>query len=263
MTAGSLAEGAPGTSVQDLTAVRQWAVNWLAGGDVDAAQQCLAEDYVLQIGAFTLTPRSAYVDGTVTQLARYPGLGVTVHDLITDGRRTVVRLSEHGSSVRNDGATASWRVVAVFEQDGGVITRGWAEEDYWGRRRQLAAGTPDPVDRPAIAPWSTAVVAAEPGVAEVVRDWIESGAAQLAGVLRDDEDLVASYDLPATGTSGAVDVLVVSGRRAGFHAVLQATTPDGSMVPLPIAGLVEVAEDGSIAGHLVTDRLGLPRASSR
>lgn len=248
---------------QGLAAVRRWAVNWLAGGDADAGRACLAEDYVLQIGAFTLTPRSAYIDGTATQLERYPGLGVTVHDLITDGRRTAVRLSEHGASSRHDGATAAWRVVALFEHVGDVITRGWAEEDYWARRRQLAAGSPDPVDPPAVAPWSAAAVPAEPGVAEAVTGWIESGAPPVAGVLRDDADHVPSYDLPAAGRSGTVDVLVVSGRRVGFHAVVLADAADGSTVPLPVAGLVDVAPDGTITGHLVTDRLGLPRPSTR
>ena len=249
------------TSSDVLAGVRTWAVNWLAGGDASAAADCLTEDYTLQIGAFTLSPRDAYVDGTVTQLARYPGLGVTVHDLITDGHRTVARLSEHGASSRHDGAAAAWRVVAVFEHDGARIARGWAEEDYWARRRQLAAGTCDPVDRPAPAPWSTRPAPAEPGVAEAVEAWIAGGATGASGVLRDDADHVDAYEQPATTTAGTVDVLVVSGRRAGFHAVLDGTLGDAS-VRLPVAGLVDVAADGTLTGHLVTDRLGLPRASS-
>lgn len=250
-----------GSPLDGLEPIRRWAVNWLAGSDVAAAEQCIAEDYVLQIGAFTLSPRSAYVDGTVTQLARYPGLGVTVHDVITDGRRTVVRLSEHGASTRHDGAIAGWRVVALLEHDAGGIRRGWAEEDYWARRRQLADGRPDPVDRPALAPWTTTPLEPDLGAAEAVTRWIEAGAPALRGVVRDDEDLVAAYDMPLTTERGSIDVMVVSGRRVGFHAVLEALTADRTTVRLPSAGLIEVSEDGTITGHLVTDRLGLPRSA--
>lgn len=244
----------------ELAAVRRWAVNWLAGGDADSAVACLAENYELRIGAFTLSPRDAYIEGTVTQLERYPGLGVTVHDVLTDGLHTVVRLSEHGASVRHGGASAAWRVVALFEHQGDRISRGWAEEDYWARRRQLATGSSDRLDAPAVAPWATTARDPEPGIDTAVREWITAGAAPCAGVIRDDEDLVQNYEQPFEATSGTVDVLVVSGRRAGFHAVVEGSA-GGTTVLLPVAGLVEVAVDGTLTGHLITDRLGLPRTT--
>ena len=245
-----------------IGAVRTWAVNWLAGGDRDAAARCLADGYRLRIGAFTLSPRSAYIEATVGQLERYPGLGVTVHDILTDGRGSAVFLSEHGASTRHQGAWAAWRVVAVFEHDNATITRGWAEEDYWARRRQLASGVADPVGAPAPAPWTVTASPAEPGVEDAVRAWISAGTPGAPGVIRDDADLIQQYEQPASAHAGSVDALVVSGRRAGFHAVLDAVAADGSAVSLPVAGLVEVMPDGSLIGHLITDRLGLPRTAS-
>jgi len=199
----------------------------------------------LRIGAFTLSPRAAYIEATLSQLERYPGLGVTVHDVLTDGRHTVVRLSEHGPSARHSGAAAAWRVIAVFEHAGDGIVRSWAEEDYWGRRRQLSDGAPDSVDRAAVAPWSTSAEAPQAGVAEAVREWLAAGAPVAEGVIRDDADLVEHYDLPFTATAGSVDVLVVSGRRVGFHGVVEAAAGDTSL-QLPVAGLVEVGVDGAI-----------------
>ena len=244
-----------------LAAVRTWAVNWLAGQDAAAAAACLDANYELQIGPFTLGPRSAYIEATLGQLERYPGLGVTVHDILTDGQHTVVRLSEHGPSTRHDGAVASWRVVAVFEHAEDRIVRGWAEEDYWARRRQLTADLADPIDPPAAAPWSTTAQEPEPGVADAVRQWVAAGAPALPGLLRDDEDLVDSYELPFEASSGSIDVLVVSGRKAGFHAVIEGSVGD-TPLRLPVAGLVTVAADGKLTGHLVTDRLGLPKTET-
>lgn len=62
--------------------VRRWAVDWLAGRHPEVCEQVLAPEYALLIGGYLLGPRETYVPATLEQLARYPGLGVTVHRLV-------------------------------------------------------------------------------------------------------------------------------------------------------------------------------------
>src|SRR5206468_3659692 len=60
----------------------------------------------------------------------------------------------------------------------------YVEQDYFARRRQLAGDGPDPVEPPAVAPWDTQSVPADPAAEAVVRGWLADG--DLTGVTVDD-----------------------------------------------------------------------------
>lgn len=108
--------------------VRRWAVDWLGGQNSEVCEQILAPEYALLIGGYLLGPRDTYVPATMVQLSRYPGLVLTVHQLIASGDRAAIVFSESGHSARL-GRTAAWTGVSLFRCDGRQLTHCWAEED--------------------------------------------------------------------------------------------------------------------------------------
>ena len=146
------------------------------------------------------------------QLGRFPGLVVSVHQLIHNGERVALRFTEHGASARLE-RRAAWGGVALFESDGSRLTKCFAEEDYLSRRRQLDGGDPDPIDRPATAPWTTAIEPPDPAA-----DLLFSAGRDVAfhGVRRG-----AAADLNFAGIVSVVGDRVLGGRvvrdRLGFE----------------------------------------------
>lgn len=252
-----------------LPLVRRWTVSWLNGHDPAACEDLLAEDYRLRIGTFEVDRREDYVEATVGQLAQFPGLVLTVHDVLTNGRQAAVHFTEHGVSLRHDGNAAAWTGVVLFDSDsdsdsgvgdsgagGDRLIRAWAEEDYAARRRQLASGTPDPVGSPAVAPWDTPAEPADPAAESVVLAWLEAGLPAVEGVVWDDADLDdAGPALTAHG--GEVDVVVSAGSRVAFHGRLGGAAADGSggSAVMDVAGFVTVVGGKVASGVVVSDRL--------
>ncbi|MGQ0624680.1 MAG: nuclear transport factor 2 family protein [Sporichthyaceae bacterium] len=141
------------TTVLEL--VRRYVEDWLNTGNTAVCHQILDPDYTLYIGEHVIAGREAYIEATTAGLLEpWPDVQVIAHQVLWSGNRAAVRLTEHGHSARN-GQGAAWGVLALFESDGQRLVRGWAQEDYDGRRRQLQTGIPDPIEVPAEQPWST------------------------------------------------------------------------------------------------------------
>lgn len=251
-----------------LPLVRQWAVDWLNGRHPEVCEQMLTPDYSLLIGGYTLGPRDVYIPATLTQLARYPGLVVTVHHVVHAVDQVALVFSEHGASARLEGRAAAWSGVALFAGDAAGISRCWAEEDYWARRRQLDSAFADPVAPPAVAPWDTPIADADPGVEAVVRAWLEGPRLRSVPVVCDDEATgQAPVDLLEV-QSCRVDALFGAGDQVAFH-VGQTGTYVGGLAGLDdfvgrqanveTAGIVTVRDGNVVAGRVVRDRLGTVR----
>lgn len=247
-----------------LPLVRRWAVDWINGHDAAACDDLMVPDYALRIGTFDLSTRAAYVEATVGQLAQFPGLVLTVHEVMTNGTRAALRFSEHGASRKHEGRAAAWTGVVLFEGDGSRLVRTWAEEDYAARRRQLATGVADPVGAPAVAPWDTEPEPADPAAEEVVRRWLAAGLPPVDGVVWDDAALDDAG--PALDAErGEVDVVISAGSRVAFHGRVSGPAQDGSGVvaTVDVAGLVRV-DDGAVrGGTVVSDRLSALSAIKR
>lgn len=232
--------------------LRRWAVDWLARGDTSVCPELYAEDFSLGIGGHELEGRDGYVSATVAGLfERWPGVSLTVHEVICNGTRAAVRCSEHGAAAK-DGAQASWSIVTLFDWDGERFTRGWAEEDYLARRRQLKAGVPDPVEAPAIAPWATVAHAPDADAEAAVREWLQD--ANFSGVDLDDGPLGQDTTLDHTATETEIDDLFSAGPKVAFHGVRRGEHP------LHFAGIVEVDDGIVVGGRVIRDRLGLSKA---
>lgn len=249
--------------------VRRWSVDWLNGQHPEVCEQLLAPGYSLRIGGFVLGPREEYVPATLAQLARYPGLVVTVHQLVSDGERVALCFSEHGASARLGGRAAAWTGVALFRAAGGRLEACWAEEDYWARRRQLDGSEPDAVSPPAVAPWDTSPEPCDAAAEAAVRAWLAGPDLRSAPVVCDDEHVgqpaVRLLDVQAC----EVHELFSAGPWVAFHAAQTGTylggldgldDAVGQTAVLELAGLVRVHDGRVREGRVVRDRLGTARA---
>lgn len=250
-----------------LAPLRRWAVEWLSARRPEVCEEILTPDYGILIGGFLLDGRDAYIEGTLGQLDRFPGLGVTVHELIWSRDRAAVRLTEHGASPRDGGAAAGWGAIALFSWDGERLDRCCAEEDYISRRRQFAAGEPDPIEPPAPAPWNTAPEPPDADAEAAVRAWLE--AADFDGVTCDDGWRGETAPLPIDGGETAIDDLFSAGSRVAFHGTRHGRYGGGldgledrvgANAELHFSGLVTVAGGEVVGGRVVRDRLGLSRS---
>lgn len=258
-----------GVATPVVELVRRWSVDWLNGQHPKVCEDVLAPEYTLRIGGFLLGPRTEYVPATLAQLSRYPGLVVTAHQLVTDGERVALWFSEHGASVRLGGRAAAWTGVAVFTGDGQRLTGCFAEEDYYGRRRQLESGQPDAVLPPAVAPWDAVPAAPDPGAEDAVRAWLHGPDLRAADVVCDDEHTGHAAERLLEVLGCEEHVLFAAGPWVGFH-VRQTGTYLGGLdglqdcvgrgAALEVSGLVRVQDGRIVQGRVVRDRLGTTRA---
>ena len=248
--------------------LRRFVVDWLDRADPAVPTEIMAPEYTIVIAGVEMAGREAYLEATTGQLARFPGLTVTVHDAVfTDDGRAALRFTEHGASVR--GGSAAWRGIGLFRVEDGRLVHNATEEDYLGRRRQLLAGEPDPVDRPMVAPWTAPVAPPDPDAEKAVRTWLEAGTPPRPGIEYDDGRTTAGLlDVDALEVTDVFS----AGRRVAVHAVAHGRYTGGlpdlddagsEPVAMGFAGLLDVAPDASVTGHVVRDRLGLHRALAR
>ena len=236
--------------------LRKWAVDWLSSHNPSVCEEIFPQDFSLSIGTHSFGSRDAYVDATMGQLQQFPGLMITVHELIVNEGWGAMHLSEHGASLKHGAALASWNVVALFEIVDGRIARVFAEEDYAARRRQLSGGEPDLVGIPAVAPWDVPIGFPVPQAEATVREWVETGMPGAHGIVKDDADRVSEYAEVMRPTRGELDVVMSSGSAVAFHGRLFGTSEAEIPGIMSIAGLVHVSGGAVTKGRVVTDRLG-------
>ncbi len=249
--------------------LRRFALQFLACQDWSVLQEVMADDYRLEVGGHVIAGRDeAYRPAMRVQFGQFPGLGVTVHEVLLADDAMAMRFTEHGASRRDGGRAAAWQGVSLFQVRKGRLQSGWAEEDYLARKRQLRTGVCDPLERPHRAPWDAQPEAADPEAASVARRWLLEGRAIEAAARPEDPDPPPAALLDAAST--AIDAFVCAGRRVAFHVTHRGTYAGGfgdadsaltgSKAELRAAGIITV-ENGSVVGaRVVTDRLGLRRS---
>jgi hypothetical protein len=242
--------------------MRRYCIDYTARHDLSVCDDIMVPGYTLHMGVHRLAGRDkAYKPAAAAQFRQFPGLCLTVNEIICSGDRLALRFTEHGASVRHDGARAAWGGVGLYRWDGQRLLENHVEQDYFGRRRQLAGDGPDPVEPPAVAPWDTRSVRADLAAEAVVRGWLAAG--DLTGVIVDDGH--PAHRLVAAGRTD-ISVLFSAGPRVAFHAVRHGPligedprfTGDGEAM-LHLAGVVRVAGGQVAGGRVITDRLGLLR----
>ncbi|WP_159085792.1 ester cyclase [Aeromicrobium chenweiae] len=216
--------------------MRRYVHGFVNAQDPDAARSIMAADYRLHMGSDTLVGRDdQYLPAVLHQMAQFPGLGFSIHELITDGTRTALLFSEHGHAERSPGHGAAWRGVSIYRAENGLLAECWVEQDHFGRRHQLAVGEAEPVRPVALDPWS----AHEPAD-DTRREQAEVALQQWLGRLTSWPPAEGAVDAGSSGstqprievTSVVLNAFVVEGARVAFNATIAGTYRGG----LPDAG---------------------------
>lgn len=243
--------------------VRRWVLDYFNRHDPAAAREFITPDYCLRIGEHTFAGRDdAWLPAVDQQMALYPGLSMTVHDLITTPDRVAVVFSEHGAS---RGRSAVWSGVAIYRSDGERLCGCVAQEDYFTRQRQLRSGQVDRPDPPAVAPWDTEPLPADPAAEAAVRAWLQGGWPQAARAVRCDDDAITGVPLVFEVDSIEIGELFSSGDQVAFHACqtgvyrsgLPGVQPNGARTVLHANGLVRVRAGEVVEGRVIRERMGL------
>ena len=252
--------------------LRGFAVDFLTAHNVAAVETIMAPDYSLSIGGHLLAGRDdSYLPATAAQLDQFPGLCVTVHDTVISADAVAMRFTEHGASNRHGGRLSTWGGVTVFRINNGRLHQGWAEEDYFARKRQLASGACDAVKAPHPAPWDAACEAPEAAVEALAGAWLaEPGS--WADASRIDEISAGGprfADLVSI-KSVMVNQLFSAGNRGAFHLSCSGVYTGGfddiglerigGGVILRLAGIFDVAGGQVSRVQVTADRLGLHRS---
>ena len=250
--------------------LRGFATDFLTCHDVGVVPRIMDPAYALSIGGFLLDGRDeSYLPATAAQLDQFPGLVVTVHDVVLGPDHIAMRFTEHGISVKQPGHAAAWGGVTLFRIDGGRLRQGWAEEDYFARKRQLKSGVCDPVRAPHPCAWDMPVLPPDAATDAAARAWLADPGALTGGI---DEISIAGprFAELIAPASVTINALFSAGDRAAFHVDLAGTYaggfPDidrariGSPVVLRLAGLLTVGDGGVTGVQAAADRLGLHRS---
>lgn len=248
--------------------LRGFAVDFLTAHVPAAARAIMAPGYRLSISGHLFEGRDdSYLPATVAQLEQFPGLCVTVHDVVLAPDAVAMRFTEHGASAKG-GIVSTWGGVTTFRICDGQLEHGWAEEDYFARKRQLKTGEPDAILPPHAAPWDRPVEPARAETETVVRQWLS----EPATLFRDIEEISAQgprlHDL-IEPDDVSVSFMFTAGIRAAVHAIVSgrykggfadAPGPVGAKVSVPVAAIIDVADRAIRRVQLCGDRLGLNRS---
>lgn len=259
-----------GTLSPQAQLLRGFASDFLTSHDVDAVPHIMDPAYALSIGGFLLEGRDEqYLPATAAQLEQFPGLIVSVHDVVLGTNHAAMRFTEHGVSDKQPGHAAAWGGVTLFRIENGRLRRGWAEEDYLARKRQLKTGVCDSIRPPHPSPWDQPVLPPDATTETTVRAFLDRPYALLQGAdeISADGPCFAEMITPTAVTIGA---LFTAGDRAAFHIAIAGSYaggfPDidaarvGDPVVLRVAGLLDVC-NGAVSGvQAAADRLGFHRA---
>ncbi len=260
-----------GTISASARLLRGFATDFLTSHDVSAVPIIMDPAYALSIGGFLLDGRDdSYLPATAAQLELFPGLCVTVHDVVLGPDHVAMRFTEHGISEKQPGHAAAWGGVTLFRIENGRLRQGWAEEDYFARKRQLKSGVCDAIRPPHPCPWDMPCLAPDAATDAAARAWLGDPAAPIAGSVEEICVEGARFADLITPTSVTINQLFSAGDRAAFHVDLAGSyaggfadidrTRIGDPVVLRLAGMLTV-RDGAVTGVQVSaDRLGFHRA---
>jgi predicted ester cyclase len=264
--------------------MRRYVNDYTNRHDVSVCPEIMEPGYTLRMGPHEVAGRDdVYIPASQKQFAQFPGLCLTVHEIVTNGNRLAMRFSEHGRSVRHDGRAAAWTGIGLYRWNGRRLVENFVEQDYLARRRQLDSGVPAAVEPPALAPWDTEAQAPDPAAEQVVREWISAGLAcqgPTIGAVADARPVTVDdgYGTPLlAAASSQVNDLFSAGPHVAFRLTRTGTytgglgpyagIADAALIGAPatlhLVGLVTVSGGRVTGGWMVRDRLGMARSLAR
>lgn len=250
--------------------LRGFAIDFLTSHDVAAVEWIMDPRYRLSIGGFLLDGRDeSYLPATAAQLDQFAGLCVTVHDTIFGIDGVAMRFTEHGVSGR-EGTAAAWGGITLFRIANGRLAHGWAEEDYFARKRQLKSGECDAVLPPHAYPWDAPVMSPSAQVEAVVTSWASDPTFLAHPAVEQIASEGPRLDECFEPARTRISHLFTAGSRAALHLECEGHYSGGfadidakyvgAPAVLRIAAMVDVADGQIMRAQISADRLGLHRA---
>lgn len=269
MNSAALSEqGGPAAFVQLM---KIYVVDYTNSHDQTQTVRIMDPDYTLRMGSSVVAGRDThYANATRRQMDQFPGLCLTVHEIYTSADRLVMRFSEHGASVRHQGAHAAWGGIGLYRWNGSRLKTNMVEQDYFSRAQQLASGVPRALEPPAISPWDTQASQLDAHSEDLARNFIFGGRIALSREVQcDDAQGASAAPVIVKQESVTVNDLFSCGTVVAFHLSQHGTLLEdfaeraadiGRTVTLHMAGILHIANDRVVAGRIIRNRLELRRS---
>ncbi len=233
-----------------LSLMRRYVHGFVNAHDPEVARSIMSPDYRLHMGSDTLVGRDdQYIPAVLHQLGQFPGLGFSIHELITDGTMAALSFSEHGRSARPPHAGAVWRGVSIYRAEAGRLAECWVEQDHFGRRHQLASGKVEAVRPVAVDPWSSHLDPAEASrsaAESVLRGWLGAQTSWPPSGARVDSGSSESVQPRIDIARTSLNAFVVEGVRIAFNATIGGTYR-GGLLPEGPTGVPVTTAIGAFA----------------
>ncbi len=249
---------------------RRWVVEYFNGQSDEAARAFIAPGYALEIGDYLFDGRDTqWLPAVRQQFNQFPGMGMTVHQVVAGSGdkadRVAVCFSEHGAAGGPGGKAAAWSGVGIYRARGDQLVGCCAQEDYTTRARQLRAGTTDPVDPPAAAPWDTLPLGSNPQAEAVACAWLAQSWPQAQAAVRVDDEHITGQRLQFQVETTEVVDMFSSGPDVAFHVRqrgryvggMPGVAPRDRVELLNVNGILRVEGGAVVAGRVIRDRGGL------
>ena len=248
--------------------MRRYCIDYTNSHDQSVCDEIMEPEYVVHISGWDLPRDAAYKPAVTGVFARFPGLQLQVHELVTNGDRLAMRFSEHGAASDAGGRLAAWGGIGLYRWNGRKLLENYVEQDFLAQEAQLASGECAPLESPHLDPWmSTRAEPSNPGAEALVRAWLGKGDVRDASsALVDGSWYQGAAESPIEVESVEVNALFSAGSRVAFHVGergryrggLAGVDPGfvGRVTTLRCVGLARV-EAGAIRDvRAITDRLG-------
>ncbi len=248
--------------------MRRYCIDYTNSHDQSVCDEIMEPEYVVHISGFDLPRDAAYKPAVKSVFARFPGLQLQVHELVTNGDRLAMRFSEHGAAVDAGGRLAAWGGIGLYRWNGRRLLENFVEQDFMAQEEQLATGQSAPLEPAHLDPWLA--TRAEPVNAEaeaIVRAWLAKGDLRdAASAVIDGSWYAGIAPSPVDVQQVDIDDLFSAGSRVAFH-VRQAGRYRGGLAgvgpsfagrdaTLRCVGLARVEAGEVVEVRVITDRLG-------
>ena len=251
--------------------MRRYCIDYTSSHDQAVCDEIMAPEYVVHISGFDLPRDAAYKPAVTRVFARFPGLQLQVHELITNGDRLAMRFSEHGAASDADGRLAAWGGIGLYRWNGKQLLENFVEQDFLAQEEQLATGVAAPLEPPHLDPWlTTRAQPADRQAEAAARAWLARGDLRAAARAVVDGSWYTPAESPLDVEKVEVNDLFSAGARVAFHVTqhgryrggLRGADPAwaGRAAGLRCVGLADV-EGGEVrVVRAITDRLGFRAA---
>lgn len=253
--------------------MRRYCIDYTNAHDQSVCDEIMHPDYAVNISQVQLPRDTLYKAAVKAIFERCPGLGLVVHEFVTNGDRLAMRFSEHARMPAAEGGRfAAWAGIGVYKWDGKQLTENYVEQDFFAQLAQVSGAAPAaPLEAPHLDPWvGTAAEPADPAAEKIARAWLERGD------LRDAPEIVVDSSWyeplapsPIEVESVGINDLFSAGDRVAFHVSQSGryrgglpgigADREGERARLDCAGLARVADGRVQSVRVVTDRMGTAR----